>query len=206
MKEYGLTLGDLSFDSFWHSHNFALPEYLEQMYKVNCPIFNVIGNHDNDPYATNNWDAKQPFKRLIAPNYYSFNLGEIHYVVLDNVNVKSTGGYSATITDCQIEWLKKDLAMINDKSTPIVIGMHIQLYRNPTLNIDESQNNSIHTSNGNELISLLNNFNDVHVLIGHTHANYIVEESPNLMEHNTAAICASWWRTGMDDYARNHWP
>lgn len=204
VKVYGLTLGDLAQDSYWYSNKFALPEYLEHMNKVNCPIFNVMGNHDKDPYSTNDWDASQPFKDLIAPNYYSFNLGKVHYVVLDDTEVMNSYKYNSYISDFQLEWLKKDLAMIKDKDTPIVIGMHIQLYKYPALNADGSQRNQLHVSNGNDLITLLQDFNDVHVLSGHTHTNYTVEESPKLMEHNTAAICATWWHTGMDDFARNH--
>ena len=78
VKVYGLTLGDLAWDSFWYSNNFALPEYLEYMNKINCTTFNVIGNHDNNPYAEGDWDAALPYKNIVAPNYYSFNLGNIH--------------------------------------------------------------------------------------------------------------------------------
>lgn len=213
IKVYGLTLGDLSWDGYWYSNKFALPEYLEQMYKIKCPIFNVIGNHDNDPYASNDWDAALPFKELVAPNYYSFNLGDVHYVVLDDIEYINTGGsqgvvgkrnYNSTIVADQIEWLRKDLATIKDKSTPIVIGMHIPLYNYPTLDTDGSQRNTIRLDNGHQLISLLNDFSDVHVITGHTHCNFTVEDSPNIMEHNTAAICATWWWTGRNGYSGNH--
>jgi len=39
---------------------------------------------------------------------------------------------------------------------------------------------------------------------GHTHVNYAVENSETVMEHNTAAICATWWWTGKSGYAGNH--
>lgn len=213
VKVYGLTLGDLSWETFWYETNFMLPEYLEQMYKVDCTIFNVMGNHDNDPYASNDWDAALPFKELIAPNYYSFNLGDIHYIVLDNINYINTGGsqgnmgdrnYRGVVDRDQMEWLKKDLATIVDKNTPIVIGMHIPLYGRPLIDNEGGQTNNLRLDNGNELISVLSEFDNVHILSGHSHKNNTAEPSPSLMEHNTAAICATWWWTGRPGYSGNH--
>ena len=213
MKVYGLTLGDLSWDGYWYENNFALPEYLIQMYKINCPIFNVIGNHDNNPYSQGDWLSALDYKNIVGPNYYSFNLGNIHYIVLDDVEYINSGGaqgvigarnYNGVVVPDQIEWLKKDLATITDKNTPIVIGMHIPLYKQPVLNTDGTLQNSLRLNNGNELIYILKEFSNVHVLSGHSHVNYAVEASSTLMEHNTGAVCATWWWTGKNGYAGNH--
>lgn len=203
-KVYGLTLGDLSWETYWYTNNYKLPEYLEQMYKINSTIFNVMGNHDNDPVPLNDWDAALPFKEHVAPNYYSFNLGDVHYVVLDNIDYVTGSNYTATIVADQMAWLEKDLATIKDKSTPIVIGMHIPLYNYPALNADGSQRDGVRLTNGNQLISMLQQFSDVRVLTGHTHCNFTVQDSPNIIEHNIAAISATWWWTGRNGYAGNH--
>ena len=210
-KVYGLTLGDLSWDLYWYSNKFALPEYLQQMYKVNTTVFNVIGNHDNDPYASNDWDAALPFKEIVSPNYYSFNLGNIHYVVLDNINYTNTGGSNGTIGDrdyrgvvvpYQMDWLRKDLATIKDKSTPIVIAMHIPLYNRPALVGNGNQTNTPRLDNASEIVTVLSEFSNVSVLTGHSHNNYTAEPSSSLMEHNIGAICATWWWTGY--HVKNH--
>src|SRR5690606_3781016 len=60
-KVYGLTLGDMSWDLYWYDNNFGLVEYKSEMKKVNVPMFNVIGNHDYDPYVTNDWDASKKY-------------------------------------------------------------------------------------------------------------------------------------------------
>lgn len=212
-KVYGLTLGDMSWDVYWYENKFALPEYLLQMYKINCTIFNVMGNHDNDPYSFGDWLTETKYKNIICPTYYSFNLGNVHYIVLDNIEYLNTGGsqgvigarnYNDVIVADQMEWLKKDLATINDKNTPIVIGMHIPLYRNPTLDSSGNSVISISLNNGSELIAALQGFSKVHILTGHTHINFTVEASQSLMEHNTAAVCATWWWTGKNGYAGNH--
>lgn len=212
-KVYGLTLGDMSWETYWYENNFALPEYLVEMYKINCPIFNVMGNHDNDPYFQGDWLAEQTYKRVVGPSYYAFNLGDIHYIVLDNIDYINSGGaqgvsgarnYNTTIVPRQREWLKKHLATIEDKSKPIVIGMHAPLYARPQVDANGNYQKNFYTAGGNLLVSELEGFSNVHVLTGHSHINYAVEASSSLMEHNIGAVCATWWWTGRNGYAGNH--
>lgn len=211
-KVYALTLGDLTWDGYWYSNNFGLNEYVPYMNKINAPVFNLIGNHDNDPYFANDWDAENKYRDVLGPTYYSFNLGKVHYVVLDSVEYINTGGtqgtigsrnYSERLTNNQLEWLKKDLATITDKSTPIVLAIHTPLYKQPSLDANGNQIYTVDLLNGDVLKNIVSEFTKVHVLSGHTHINYTVEEG-NIMEHNTAAICATWWWTGKNGYANNH--
>ena len=118
---YGVPLGDMTWDVYWYDNNFRLDKYLVEMKKINCPMFNVIGNHDNDPYVAADIAAEEPFRDIIGPTWYSFNLGEVHYVVLDNIQYINTGGsqgvigarnYNDVITSAQTGWLAKDLAAI----------------------------------------------------------------------------------------------
>lgn len=213
VKVYGLTLGDMSWDAYWYENLYALPEYLTQMYKINCTIFNTMGNHDNDPYIVGDWFAQDKFKNIVGPNYYSFNLGNVHYIVLDDVEYLNTGGSQGVIGDRnyndfvvadQMGWLRKDLATLKDKTAPVVIAMHIPLTRNPTLDAGGNQVLSYSLNNSSELITALQGFTKVHVISGHTHINYSAETSESIMEHNTAAVCATWWWTGKSGYAGNH--
>lgn len=211
-KVYGLAMGDMTWDAYWYENNFRLPNYIPEMKKINCPMFNLIGNHDNDPYIAGDIEAEQPYRDLIGPTYYSFNLGEVHYVVLDNIQYINSGGsqgvvgdrsYSDVIVSAQTSWLQKDLAAITDKSTPLVILMHSPLWTNPTLDGNGQQVSSFALNNGSTLVSLLGAFEKVHVITGHTHINYTVE-SGSVIEHNTAAVSATWWWTGKTGYANNH--
>jgi hypothetical protein len=212
-KVYGLTLGDLSWDIFWYSNSFALPEYLVQMHKIDCTVFNLMGNHDNDPYYEGDWLAAETYKSVVGPTYYSFNLGNIHYVVLDNIDYVNTGGatgvvgarnYNEYIVSSQMEWLKKDLAAIQDKNTPIVIGMHAPLFSRPAVDDSGEYEIKYAMGNGSALADAVSGFTNVHVLSGHSHINYAVNPSSSLMEHNTGAVCATWWWTGKNGYAENH--
>ncbi len=212
VKVYGVAMGDMTWDAYWYENNFRLSNYLTEMKKINCPMFNVIGNHDNDPYVAGDIEAELPFRELIGPTYYSFNLGEVHYVVLDNIQYINSGGaqgvigdrnYNDVIVTAQTSWLTKDLAAITDKSTPLVILMHTQLWANPALDGSGQQVNSFALNNGSTLVSLVSAFEKVHVISGHTHINYTVE-SGSVIELNTAAVSATWWWTGKTGYANNH--
>src|SRR5690606_11436363 len=78
-----------------------------------------------------------------------------------------------------------------------------QLNNNPTLTGSGNQTSTIRLSNSAEFIAAFNGFPNVHVLTGHTHIQYHVENSTSLMEHNSAAVCATWWWTGRSGYANN---
>ncbi len=212
-KVYGLALGDMSWDAYWYENNFGLVEYVAEMKKVNCAMFNVIGNHDNDPYVQGDLASEVKYREIIGPTYYSFNLGEVHCVVLDNIEYVNTGGaqgqigernYNDVITAAQIEWLKKDLATLKDKSAPVIIAMHAPLYRTPTLNAAGGQVNSLSLNNAGQFLSAIQGLSEVHILTGHIHTNYTVAHSEAVTEYNIGAVCATWWWTGRSGYANNH--
>ncbi len=212
-RVYGLALGDLSWDLYWYENHFALPEYLTQMKNVNCPIFSTMGNHDNDPYITDDWTAAAKFRDVVGPNYYSFNIGEVHYIVLDDIQYLNTGGsqgvigqrnYNDVVVNDQMQWLQKDLATIHDKTAPLIISMHAPLYGSPAVDGNGNEVNTIKLNNGSSFLTALNGFADVHLLTGHIHVNYTVRHSASIIEHNTAAVCATWWWTGKNGYAGNH--
>ena len=210
---YGLTLGDMSWDVFWYDNKFALPEYLNEMHKFQFNVYNTTGNHDNDPYKENDFLAEQKFKEYIGPTYYSFNIGKVHYIVLDDVEYLNKGGsegtigernYNRTILPNVLSWIKKDLSYISDKTTPIIVSLHVPVCSEPTLKSDGTQSCKISLGNGSYLTDALKSFSNVHILTGHTHINYNVEPTESIFEHNIAGLCGTWWWTGRSNYAKNH--
>lgn len=207
-KFYAFTLGDQSWDAYWYDNNFKLKEYLNQIKDIEFPVYNTIGNHDYDPYiGANDWLAEANYRNIMGPTYYSINIGKVHYIVLDNVVYTNNGAspgimgdrdYNNLVTANQIDWLKKDLAYITDKNTPIVLAMHVPLYVNPT------SSGSYYTQNGQQVIDALAGFKNVKVMSGHTHINYRVSKQEAISEFNIGAISATWWWTGRAGYANNH--
>ena len=68
-KVYGLTLGDMTWDQYWYSNRYDLSKYLITIKSVDLPIFNCTGNHDNNPYCADDWQAEQAYKDIIGPTY-----------------------------------------------------------------------------------------------------------------------------------------
>ncbi len=203
-RVYAITLGDMTWDLYWYSCNFDLAEYkklLNEQLK-GLAVYHTIGNHDNDMNAIGQFNAKNPFAVNVAPPYYSFNIGGVHYVVLDNIDCeKYVGGGDANrdnqvagkIYAPQFDWLKKDLAYV-DKSTPVVVTMHVPVYS------DSKPGAFTARLYSQEVLSAFAGYN-VHYVTGHTHRNYNVlpgnsGNTANVHEHNVGAICSDWWWSG----------
>ena len=211
---YSICMGDMSWDEYWHKRNFMLPGFrrLYERYTFPCPVFNAMGNHDNDPYCASDEAASAAFRREIGPTYYSFNLGQLHYVVLDNIVYVNTGGregaigkldYEVRIDDRQLAWLRADLATVADKSAPLIIVMHAQLhwwYRGS----EGVSWKYAFTRDAGCLVDALAGFSEVHLVTGHSHMNFRLLNG-NLREHNIAATSGTWWWTGQihGDYTIN---
>lgn len=203
-KQYAIALGDMTWDLYWYDNNYALPEYLSTVNNQlrDLQIFHTIGNHDYDYKAQSDLEAGRPYVHNIAPAYYSFNLGQVHYVVMDDIDCDSYDGttsrnYKKRLTDDQLTWLGKDLALV-DPNTPIVLVMHAQVFYPSQTDGWKIDHDAVGTSR------LLNQLTGrrTHILTGHTHLNFNVTPDDDitggrdLHEHNTAAICGSWWWSG----------
>ena len=215
---YSTILGDLAWDNYWYANSYDLASFMNTLTNDKYPLilFPVMGNHDNDgattPNADTDFNASAPFRNIVCPNYYSYNLGKIHYVVLDDIYYKNedTGGsystgivgtrnYDNHITQEQLDWLKKDLALV-DKDTPVFLGMHIPVWRlNSSFSTYAGLTNHNSINSTVALSEIVKDFKTVHIITGHTHYNYHVypEAYPNIHENNIAAVCATWWWTGI---------
>lgn len=203
-KMYAIALGDMTWDLYWYSNSYALPEYLNTINSQvkGLQIFHTIGNHDYDYKATNDRDAESRFMDYIAPTYYSFNLGKVHYVVLDDVDCSNYDGttsrdYEKRVSAGQLSWLAKDLSHV-DKSVPLVVVMHAQVFYPSQTDGFKVDHDAVNTT---QLLNVLDGYK-VHFITGHTHMNYNVTPDDavtggrEVYEHNTGAICGSWWWSG----------
>ena len=201
-KIYATVLGDMTTDTRWYKNNFALPEYLEEMSRVTgmIPIWHVMGNHDNDIRCTGAsevWDmlAVETYRRVIGPNYYSFNLGQVHFVVLDDIVYTGANAYKTYVEDTQLAWLEKDLAYV-DAATPVVVLTHAPLYRCVGL----SNGEPVFTksfSNPDQVDWLLEKFakfERVHFLTAHSHKNSHCRISDRITEHNNVSVSGPSWQ------------
>lgn len=196
---YVITLGDQSYNTYWHSYNIGIPEIHESMNLLDPDaIFNCMGNHDNNPKIAGDWAASADYREQWGPTYYSFNIGEIHYVVLDNIeftNAECKNTFECNITTSVIKWLRKDLANVS-KDTPIVVCMHAPLFYRPQCSKPNMPDPTKYRYNyGSQFYNSVKGFKDVRVFTGHAHTNYTVSYL-NMTEYNVGAIGGNLWWTG----------
>ena len=188
MLFHGIGCGDLVWDKFE-----LFPDYKQAIEKTGIPFFQVIGNHDMDLDARTDDYSSTTFKSHFGPSYYSFNRGEIHYVVLDDVFfLGSSKKYIGYIPEQQYAWLEQDLATIKPDST-VVVSLHIPV------NTGAMRRNGLKeepiggvVSNRKELYRMLKPFK-AHIMSGHTHFNEKVFEGDNIIEHVHGTVCGAWW-------------
>ena len=208
-KIYGLTLGDMTWDIYWapksetgnawgEGAGVGFKEYLSVANQrlSDIPVYHTIGNHDHSIYYAGDVNTVTDYKENVAPTYYSFNIGNVHYIVLDDIQCTNSGNpsdsnsgrsFNATTTDTQITWLQRDLSYV-PTTTPLVVAIHVPLY-------NESGSNKM--TNASTLINILDDYPEVHVFSGHTHDMYNIDKraTNHIFEHNAGSVCGSWWWT-----------
>lgn len=180
---YAVTLGDIIFDTpeLWS-------EMKQAMSNRSLPFFQAIGNHDHLQTASNDEKGVENFQNTFGPTDYSFNRGNTHIVVMDNVLYTGKQEYSGGITEEQWDWLKDDLAQI-PKDKMVFLACHIPFRGGGQYD---------HKAYYNEILNLLSTFSEAHILTGHTHyqTNYLHQVNGKMIyEHIHGAACGAWWNS-----------
>jgi 3',5'-cyclic AMP phosphodiesterase CpdA len=97
------------------------------------PVRSALGNHDifgierdaSKVSADHPLYGKKMFRHYLGPDYYSFDHGKVHFVVLDTVDVDDTKYYGHVDAE-QLAWIERDLAWV-PAGTTIVAVTHIPL-------------------------------------------------------------------------------
>lgn len=214
-KIYGITLGDMTWDVFWESCNYQLSNYVSTVNTNLKPfmIYHCIGNHDHDMKSiANNKAATAQFVKDLAPAWYSFNIGDIHFMVIDNVDCIEYDGvkdrpYIERLYGSQMEWIKNDLAFVDPKA-PVYVISHGSLF---SQKLDVFNTYKLRTADCDykPLISMFRG-REVHFVNGHLHTSHTAlpaDVGPKtfntstygytkVYEHNIPAVCSDWWYSG----------
>lgn len=186
---HGMCCGDvISYDhTFYETYN-------QTAQRSGLTFFNTPGNHDMTLYDRTFETSLSKWEAVFGPTCYSFDVGKVHYVVLnDNFYIGRDYFYIGYIDERQFRWLERDLSYVPAGST-VVLMLHI-----PTT-LDESDrkqfkydNISLIATNARSLHKMLEPYR-AHILSGHMHttANQIVSDS--LYEHNIPALSGAWWQ------------
>jgi 3',5'-cyclic AMP phosphodiesterase CpdA len=161
------------------------------------PVWHVLGNHDVAGLETDmsSHDAifgKAMFEKVFnTPTYYSFQHKGVDFIVLDSILVKGRDWYPE-IDLRQMAWLERVLAA--NAGTPSIVISHVPLATSMA-SYGPGSNSKVYepVSNGNAIIPMLEKYNVMALLQGHTH---IVEDVRHheIQYLTGGAVCGNWWR------------
>lgn len=198
---YGLMLGDIV-----HEKMNLYANYVAGLKSLGFQMFNVIGNHDHDLTATTDAEGARCFEENFGPSYYSYNIGKLHFVVLDNIIMTVVDGklkkneYTYGLTDKQWTWLANDLKFV-DKSTTLMVASHSPMFK---LDNEDWSMQQVST-HGGDYATLLLQYDKVHAWAGHTHRSfnynyYDPSQLKNIEVHTLARSTGEFWSNEYSAY------
>lgn len=183
---YGIGLGDIV-----HRDLSLLPQYRNGMAATGVTTYNVIGNHDQGNKTNlSDPEASRPYEEIMGPTNYSFNLGNMHYLMLDNMMVqanKPADECATGLTDDIWKWVQNDLKHV-PLDTPLMVCAH-----SPMMRTESGSNRS--GSHLGELRNLLSKYKKAYVWAGHTHTsfNYVDKDNPVIETHTVSRVTGALW-------------
>lgn len=201
--DFVITGGDLIMDALGQTRGRA--DSLFQLYdglikEFSMPVYHTVGNHElfafyNRQIETTDEDYNDGmYRRYLGDPWQSFDFGGWHFIILKSIEDTESRGYEGKVSDEQMDWLREDLARLDDK-TPVAVSVHIPLisahtqWRNGGLSANGR--GSVIT-NGKEVLDLLKTKNLKLVLQGHLHCleDYYTDGVHFI---TGGAVSASWW-------------
>lgn len=181
----GLVLGDVCFNVYR-----LMARWKQSIVRTGIPFYAVPGNHDHVSEFDSDRKSTETYTEFFGPENYAFFIGKDAVIMLDNIihGVDNKHKYIEGYTDEQLAWVKSLLKFI-PKDAKIYVGQH------------SPANGRFYLSGGKETDMIVNGRNflalfgdrPVHLISGHNHVNMNFKYAPNIIEHNVAAICGTWW-------------
>ena len=182
---FGVSVGDILFDRLE-----MYGDYERAVALMGIPFAQVVGNHDLDMNSATDAGSTATFSRHFGPAWYSFDRGEIHYVVLDDV-LWHGQGYIGHLDAVQLEWLRQDLALVEAGRT-VVVFLHMPASSTTPERLATATTHNWRLTNAGALWRLLEPFR-AHLISGHTHEQEHTVRNDHCHEHNLATACGAWW-------------
>ena len=216
---YSVILGDLCRNDSWYSQDIDPTDVVGMLAKMRYPamFYTVMGENEYDGAVPagilTDHTASELYATTCAPRFYAFNIGQVHYVVLDNTFFRNDAGdgkyptevvgkrnYDRRVSADCLAWLRRDLETIEDKSTPIVVCMHHSAIR--MSNKGRLIKAFSKPEDTDSLISCFSDFNSVRFVTAHVHRRRISKpkELKNITEHTVTSLSGNNWETGFNNY------
>lgn len=139
------------------------PDIRKAARTLNGPARFLPGNHDMDLDATDSEHTVDTFRQHLAPEYYSYDVGDAHVIAMNNVEYPVGDTYTASLDERQMEWLRQDLKNVPDDKL-IVLAGHI-----PMLSFADADLTQHQVAQAKEIYDLVGDREAIS-LGGHTHS------------------------------------
>jgi len=193
--DFAMVLGDVMYDDLS-----LLPDYLGLTGAMGMPVWHLVGNHDLDFDAGANRHARDTFRSAFGANRYSFEQGDVLFLVLDNVDYQGLGEngrprYRGYLGEDQLRWIGNVLAEVPPDRL-VVLATHIPLWA------WGGETENVNTADRDRLLELLGDRRAL-VLTGHLHMTYhhwLERPQGDPIHHLvTATLSGTWW-SGPEDH------
>ena len=172
----------LTGDIVWDTMEF-LPRVKRMFESLGVPVYAVVGNHDHPADISNNERvAERYYEAAFGRRYYSFTLGDTHFVALDNICYSDHDNYTIDIDRKQLRWLRRDIHRV-DPEQRIAIAMHA-----PAMNFRKGEM----LDYANEIVDIVGD-RELHFITGHRHRHATADISPRIIEHSVAQVNGNLW-------------
>ena len=216
---YTILLGDISNCSTWYSREFDISDVISLIATLRYPtmVYTVMGDQDNDGAipgtGLTDYYAERQYVYACGPKYFAMNIGEVHYIVLDNTvfrNEPGKGSYPAEIvgkrnydrfiTADQLDWLRKDLALVKDKSKPVVVCLHHPTFQTNSRNRVSKRYTKPEQSDS--LMVCFKDFSNVHFVSSGASQRKVshTTEPTKIVEHALAPTSGNRWITSYNGF------
>ncbi len=186
---HGICCGDvISYDHTFYA------AYNEITASTGIDFFSTPGNHDMTLYSRSHETSVRLWEETFGPVCYSFNVGKVHYVILnDNFYIGRDYFYIGYLDERQLAWLERDLSYVEEGST-VIVAMHIpSTCEEKDRKQFDYRNIAGVMTNAHHLHHMLAPYN-AHILSGHTHTTYNQQITDRLYEHVIPALSGAWWQ------------
>ena len=189
---YAIGLGDIV-----HRKVSYLPTYRQKMEEAGLVCYNVIGNHDQVNESgqavkgMTDKESSKAFEKRMGPTNYSFNLGNMHFLMIDNMMVQAGEESDKCITGLTDEiwaFVQNDLAFV-PSATPIMLCAHSPMMH------QLGQSGYRTGPHLDDLRRLLDRFEKVYAWAGHTHStfNFVDKGNPKIETHTLGRVTGALW-------------
>lgn len=177
MYAVSAVLGDIVGRATRESH----PRQKKVLGELGIPVHSTVGNHDKDQIDY----TGEHYENVMGPFWYSYNVGDVHFVCLDNIHGFTPNGPGGRLTtgigDAQLEWLRQDLSLVSREKL-LIVQYHIPM-----------RSHKSHV-NHDKVLELIAEFPNRATLCGHTHRNEgFYNAQYDLNEYIFAGSCGEFW-------------